>query len=113
MERGGPAFSPIGERARAARVPIVCAVFLLLLGIGAFLGVRVMIEAPQRQAAAPAETTNRFSRVLYAMPDRTTCRVMLFDNTSAMMSEGPIVPCDPTRKTTTYIEPKEFVWGRR
>ena len=101
---------PNEERAKLARIAIVCAVFLLLLGAGAFLGVRLMIEAPLRQAN---DTTNRFSRVLYTMPDGTSCRVVLFDNKSAMMSEGPVVPCDPSRKSTTYIEPKEFSWGRK
>jgi hypothetical protein len=102
---------PSERRAWLTRIAIVCALFVLLLGMGAYLGVRLMIEAPQRPATF--DTTNRFSRVLYAMPDGTSCRVVLFDNKSAMMSEGPIVPCDPNRKSTTYIEPKEFTWGRK
>ena len=104
---------PTEEHAKLARIAIVCALFLGLLGVGAFLGVRLMIEAPERQAATTLDTTNRFSRVLYAMPDGTSCRVVLFDNRSAMMSEGPVVPCDPNRKSSTYIEPKEFSWGRK
>jgi len=101
------------ERAKLARIAIVCAMFLGLLGVGTFLGIRLMIDAPQSAAAANFDTTNRYSRVLYTMPDRTSCRVVLFDNKSAMMSEGPVVPCDPNRKSSTYIEPKEFTWGRK
>jgi hypothetical protein len=104
---------PTEERAKLARIAIVCALFLGLVGVGAFLGVRLMIEAPHRQAATTSDTANRYSRVLYTMPDGTSCRVVLFDNKSAMMSEGPVVPCDPNRKSTTYIEPKEFSWGRK
>jgi len=101
------------DRAKLARIAIVCAMFLGLLGVGTFLGIRLMIDAPHSPAAANFDTTNRYSRVLYTMPDRTSCRVVLFDNKSAMMSEGPVVPCDPNRKSSTYIEPKEFTWGRK
>jgi hypothetical protein len=104
---------PTEERAKLARIAIVCALFMLLVGAGAFLGVRLMFDAPQTPATANIDITNRYSRVLYAKPDGTTCRVVLFDNKSAMMSEGPVVPCDPNRKSTSYIEPKEFTWGRK
>jgi hypothetical protein len=86
----------------------ICTALPVLVGLGAFLGILFMIKEPQ----PAADDANRFSRVLYAMPDRTTCRVMLFDNKSSQMSEGPVVPCDPTRKTTRYVEPREFKWGR-
>jgi len=103
---------PNERRVWLVRFAIVCAMFLGLLFMGAYLGIRLMIEAaPQRPQTF--DTTNRYSRVLYAMPDGTSCRVVLFDNKSAMMSEGPVVPCDPNRKSTAPIEPKEFNWGRK
>jgi len=102
---------PDEQRAKLARVAVVCGLFLILLSMGTFLGLRLMSDAPQRPAVF--DTTNRYSRVLYAMPDGTSCRVVLFDNKSAMMSEGPVVPCDPNRKSTAPIEPREFTWGRK
>jgi hypothetical protein len=95
-------------KCRLVRDVAICTGVLVLAGLGAYLGVRFMIEGPLHAV----DETHRFSRVLYTMPDRTTCRVVLYDNTSAQLSDGPVVPCDPKRKTTSYVESRDFKWGR-
>jgi hypothetical protein len=82
---------PDQERTLSVRTVVVCAIFaLLLLAAGTLIGVRMATEAAGNEASG----ATGIGRVLYTLPGGAECRHVLFDNTSAEVSEGKTVPCE-------------------
>lgn len=99
------------QRARTARVAVVLSLFLVLVVAALLVGGRAVLD-PLLQAAEAGET-GRAGDVVYAMPDGTFCRHMSFDNTTAELTEGTIVPCAEESHKDRPRSRTGFTWGTR
>jgi hypothetical protein len=100
------------ERAKSARVAIVCSLFLVLLAAALLVGGHTVID-PLLQSAAAAREAKRVGDIVYTMPDGTFCRHLSFDNGTAELMEGAIEQCpnDVLKKRVRTVN--GFAWGGR
>jgi len=104
------------DGATSGRAVIASSVFIVLLSIGLLFGGRAAID-PLLRPSPDIGDARGTSDIVVTMPDGKFCRHMSFDNTTASMNEGRIVPCtiDITRDNRSVVAapPRGFGWGGR
>jgi hypothetical protein len=98
------------QRAKSARLVIVCSLFLVLVAGALLVGGHAVID-PLLQSAAAAREAKRVGEIVYSMPDRTFCRHLSFDNATAELSEGAVEECPRDLATKRVRQPTGFAWG--
>ena len=97
-------------RTRAVRLFAVFSFAVVVLLAGTFIGVHLLIQGLQEDTGVG----NGTSRVVYTLPDGTSCRSVVYDNISGRMTETETGRCDgrkfDERRTAGQ---REFIWGRR
>jgi len=100
------------QHAKAARIAIVLSLFLVLLVAALLVGGRTVID-PLLQTAADAREARRVGDIVYTMPDGTFCRHLLFDNTTAELSESAVERCAHDQFKEHAGAAMGFVWPTR
>jgi hypothetical protein len=102
------------DGATSTRAVIASSVFIVLLGAALLFGGSAAI-GPLLHPSPDVRDARGAGDVVVAMPDGKFCRHMSFDNTTASMVEGTIVPCttDITRdsRSAAAAAPRGFAWG--
>ena len=97
------------------RAVIATSVFIVLLSAAILVGGHAAIDPFLHPALETADARGS-SDVVVTMPDGKFCRHMSFDNTTASMVEGTIVPCtvDIARdKRPAVTQERGFAWSLR
>ncbi len=98
------------RRATLTRLSVAFSLFVALLASAFLVGSKVVI-GPSARSVAPAGEASRPAEIVLALPDRTFCRHLSFDNATAEFTADKVEPCpgNPTRKRA----PTGFAWGGR
>jgi hypothetical protein len=97
------------------RAVIASSVFIILLAAALLAGGHAAID-PFLHPSLDMADARGSSDVVVTMPDGKFCRHMSFDNTTASMVEGTIVPCtvDIARdKRPAVTQERGFAWSMR
>jgi len=98
------------RRARAMRLFAVLSFAVVVLLAGTFIGVHMIMQGLQEDTG----TGNGTSRVVYTLPDGTSCRSVVYDNISGRMTESETGRCDGRKfDERPTAGQREFIWGRR
>jgi hypothetical protein len=102
------------DGATSTRAVIASSVFVVLLAASLLVGGRAAI-GPFLHPALEARDAQAAGDVVVTMPDGKFCRHMSFDNATASMVEGAVMPCktDITRDGDVSAAPPPggFAWG--
>jgi hypothetical protein len=98
------------RQARAMRLFAVLSFAVVVLLAGTFIGVYMIMQGLQEDTG----TGNGTSRVVYTLPDGTSCRSVVYDNISGRMTESETGRCDGRKfDERPTAGQREFIWGRR
>lgn len=99
------------NRAKSARIAVILSLFLVVLAAGLLIGGQAIIN-PLLQEAAMRRESHRVGDIVFSMRGGLLCRHLSFDNKTAAMTEGAVMPCAPDAKENTAAA-KGFAWGAR
>jgi hypothetical protein len=100
-----------GDDATSAHAAIVSSLFLVVLAASLLFGGHAAID-PLLRSVAAARDARAVGDVVYSMPDGKYCRHMSFDNLTAEMVEGTVVPCpDDVARDEFRNKTDGFAWG--
>jgi len=98
------------NRAKTARVAVVLSLFLVVLAAGLLLGGQAFINPLLREAAVRRET-HRMGDIVFSMRGGLLCRHLSFDNKTAAITEGAVMPCESDLSKENTAAAKGFAWG--
>jgi hypothetical protein len=101
------------DGAASVHAVIVSSLFLVLLAASLLFGGHAAID-PILRAAGAARDAKAVGDVVYSTADGKLCRHMTFDNATAEMREGNVVPCpdDVARDEFRTSSRGNFNWGQ-
>lgn len=80
------------QGSKTTHAAVVFSLFLVLLAAALLIGGHAVID-PMLQTAADERGAKRVGEIVYAMPDGTFCRHLLFDNTTGELIERSVQQC--------------------
>ncbi len=98
------------KRANSVGIAVTTSLLFALLAAAILVGGHAAI-APLLRSAAAARESKGVGDVVYTMPDGVFCRHMSFNNTTAEVTEGAIVPCPDPIGSGHRADASRFEWG--
>jgi hypothetical protein len=100
------------QHAKNTRVAVILSLFLAFLAAALLIGGRAFID-PMLRAAAAARQTSQTGEIVFTMPDGAFCRLLLFDNKTAEITESAVDRCPEARPRVkgSMGAKKGFAWG--
>lgn len=92
------------------RAIVASSAFLVLFATTMLVGGRAAID-PLLRSATSARDKAAVGDIVYTMPDGRFCRHMSFDNATAEMVEGTIMPCPESIVRDHGRNSRGFAWG--
>jgi hypothetical protein len=99
-------------QAKAMRLGVVMALFLVLVVGAVLIGGRSVIGPMLQRAMAQPADSHRKGSVVFTMPDGTFCRHLAYDNKTAALTESAVVQCPEARPRGEAARAERgFAWG--
>ena len=109
-EAGEKTEQPTERRRARAREQGNVAKSVDLTAAGLLLGGQAFINPLLREAAVRRET-HRMGDIVFSMRGGLLCRHLSFDNKTAAITEGAVMPCESDLSKENTAAAKGFAWG--
>jgi len=92
------------------RAIVTSSAFIIVFAVGLLVGGRAAID-PLFRAAIEAREARRGGDVVYPLGDGKMCRHMSFNNSTAEITQGEVIPCPESMTNGVFHSNRGFSWG--